>query len=157
MRFRPSSNYLRINIRLSQYHFVIKLSSIQLSLHLCQKSQFSPLVWVDFYTLTQWHKLANDFLIILLASVVWFTFSFFIFIIYVFSFFPLILLPRNRSVSSISFLPVWVHFYSVTQWHKRVNNIDLLPFSHCRICIWFSHVYNLCFSLLYWNSLDNSR
>ena len=73
MRFRPSSNYLHINIQLSQYHFLIKLSSVQLSLHLCQKKyQFSPLVWVDFYTLTQWHELANDFIIILLASVAWF-------------------------------------------------------------------------------------
>ena len=150
MRFRPSSNHLHINIHLSQYHLLIKLSSVELSLHLCQKNQFSPLVWVDFYTLTQWHELTNDFLIILLASVVWFTFSFFIFIIYAFSLFPLILLPRNRSVLLISFLLVWVYYYSITQWQKFINNIALLPFSHCRICIWFSHVYNSYFLLLYW-------
>ena len=65
-------------------------------------------------------------------------------------FFPLILLPRNRSILLISFLPLWVYFYSVTQWHKFINNIALLPFSHCRICIWFFHVYNSCFLLLYW-------
>ena len=147
MRFRPSSNHLHINIHLSQYHLLIKLSSVELSLHLCQKNQFSPLVWVDFYTLTQWHELTNDFLIILLASVVWFTFSFFIFIIYAFSLFPLILLPRNRSVLLISFLLVWVYYYSITQWQKFINNIALLPFSHC---IWFSHVYNSYFLLLYW-------
>ena len=93
----------------------------------------------------------QDFLIILLASVARFPFSFLIFIIYAFAFFfPLILLPRNRSILLISFLPLRVYFYSVTQWHKFINNIALLPFSHCRICIWFFHVYNSCFLLLYW-------
>ena len=156
MRFRSSSNYLCINIQLSQYHFLIKLSSVQMSLHFCQKNQFSPLVWVDFYTLTQWHELANDFLIILLASVAWFPFSFLIFRIYAFAFFPLILLPKNRSILLTSFLPLWVYFYGVTQWQKFINYIALLPFSHCKSAYdFFMCIIHVFFYYIYY-SLDDS-
>ena len=150
MRFRSSSNYLCINIQLSQYHFLIKLSSVQLSLHLCQKIIFPHLYGLTSILLLSDMNLPRFFNY---PFSICSTVSFFIPYIHNLCFcffFPLILLPRNRSILLISFLPLRVYFYSVTQWHKFINNIALLPFSHCRICIWFSHVYNSCFLLLYW-------
>lgn len=104
-RFRSRFNYLLENIQLSQQRLLLRL----IFLHwvalkpLSKKNQLSPRVWVYFYTSLSSTKLLMIFFHYLfrIQSGVWFSFSFLTCIICIFSFFPLIILARDISISLI--------------------------------------------------------